>query len=105
MTKTIPFSAACERNKDVILETIRPVLQHVKSVLEIGSGTGQHAVHFASALPHLVWQTSDQNEHLNGLRAKLKTAKIIVLSSMMLCLPPTPCILCLGTLCERSLKV
>jgi len=76
MTKTIPFSAACERNKDVILETIRPVLQHVKSVLEIGSGTGQHAVHFASALPHLVWQTSDQNEHLNGLRAQLETAKI-----------------------------
>ncbi|WP_251358729.1 DUF938 domain-containing protein [Kangiella sp. TOML190] len=53
------YSEACERNKEPILEVIKPYLSHSKKVLEIGSGTGQHAVHFAAALPHLTWQTSD----------------------------------------------
>lgn len=52
-------SEACERNKDPILSTIKPYLSYSKSVLEIGSGTGQHAVYFSGALPHLTWQTSD----------------------------------------------
>ena len=54
-----PFSAACERNKDPILKILKEVLVSVQTVLEIGSGTGQHAVHFASALPFISWQTSD----------------------------------------------
>ncbi|WP_194868345.1 DUF938 domain-containing protein [Pseudoalteromonas sp. PPB1] len=54
-----PFSQACENNKRPILEKIRPCLTEVASVLEIGSGTGQHAAFFASALPHLIWQCSD----------------------------------------------
>ncbi len=74
MTKTIPFSAACERNKDVILEAVEPVLRSVVSVLEVGSGTGQHAVHFAEAMPHLIWQTSDQTEYLDGVRMQLEMA-------------------------------
>jgi cyclopropane fatty-acyl-phospholipid synthase-like methyltransferase len=45
-------------------------------VLEIGSGTGQHAVHFAAALPFLVWQTSDVAENLPGIRAWLDEAKL-----------------------------
>ena len=53
------FSDACERNKDPILTTLREVLTTTRTVLEIGSGTGQHAVHFASALPYITWQTSD----------------------------------------------
>lgn len=52
-------SEACERNKDPILSTIKPYLSYSKSVLEIGSGTGQHAVYFGGALSHLTWQTSD----------------------------------------------
>lgn len=58
------FSEACERNKNPILNAIKPYLEYSKSVLEIGSGTGQHAAYFASALPHLTWQTSDlRNNH------------------------------------------
>ena len=64
-----PFAAACERNREPILEVLRTVFADRRRVLEIGSGTGQHAVHFASAMPHLEWQTSERAEHLDGIRA------------------------------------
>ncbi|MEM7359982.1 MAG: DUF938 domain-containing protein [Pseudomonadota bacterium] len=67
----IPFSQACERNKDAILDVIRPHLVEAKTVLEVGSGTGQHAVYFARNLPHLSWQTSDQKIYLEGVAAQL----------------------------------
>ena len=63
-----PFSESCEQNKDVILDTIKPILLPCKSVLEIGSGTGQHAVFFVQQMPHLQWYTSDQLEALNGIQ-------------------------------------
>jgi len=72
----LPFSAACERNKDAILSVIKAPLSIAGSVLEIGSGTGQHAIHFAHAFPQLIWQTSDQNYYLEGIRAQLDNAKL-----------------------------
>ena len=57
MTK--PFSQACENNKQPILDKLLPLLTDKASLLEVGSGTGQHAIHFANALPHITWQTSD----------------------------------------------
>jgi len=72
----LPFSAACERNKDVILETLSPYLADVNIVLEIGSGTAQHAVHFARAQSHLVWQTSDQTQYIDGIVSQLKYAEL-----------------------------
>lgn len=57
MTK--PFSQACENNKQPILDILTRVFAAQKQVLEIGSGTGQHAVYFAKNLPFLTWQTSD----------------------------------------------
>ena len=57
MTK--PFSQACENNKKPILEVLTRVFETQQQVLEIGSGTGQHAVYFAKNLPLLTWQTSD----------------------------------------------
>jgi len=80
MSLTIPFSQACERNKDVILSVIKHYLADGDSVLEVGSGTGQHALYFASALPNLSWQMSDQFEYLDGLEAQLlntPTANVI----------------------------
>ena len=69
-----PWSAACERNRDPILAVLRERFAGCKRVLEIGSGTGQHAVHFAAALPHLTWQTSDVPAHLPGIRMWLDEA-------------------------------
>ncbi len=63
-----PYSDACARNQDSILEVLRGAFAGRRRVLEIGSGTGQHAVHFAAALPQLTWQTSDRAENLPGIR-------------------------------------
>jgi hypothetical protein len=63
-----PFSEASERNRGPILAVLKRVLSDRRRVLEIGSGTGQHAAYFAAALPHLVWQASDVAEHLPGIR-------------------------------------
>ena len=64
-----PFAPPCERNKNFILEKLRPILANEKNVLEIGSGTGQHAVHFAKHMPHLIWQPSDLEVALSGIQA------------------------------------
>ena len=69
-----PFSPSCERNRDPVLEVLRAHFAPARNVLEIGSGTGQHAVHFAAAMPWLHWQCSDRAEHLPGIRAWLGEA-------------------------------
>jgi len=76
MAIEIPFSAPCERNKNDILEAIEPHLRDRDVVLEIGTGTAQHAVHFATQLPQLIWQTSDQASYLNCIRAQLDNAQL-----------------------------
>lgn len=58
-----PFSQACENNKAPIFDLLAPLLQSKTHLLEIGSGTGQHAAWFAPKLPHLIWQTSDLIEN------------------------------------------
>jgi len=63
-----PFSQACENNKQPILDVLQRVFKDCKTVLEIGSGTGQHAAFFAEHLPHLYWQTSDLKENHAGIR-------------------------------------
>ena len=63
-----PFSEACERNRAPILEVLKRAFANSRRVLEIGSGTGQHAAYFAPELPHLIWQASDVAEHLPGIR-------------------------------------
>jgi len=71
-----PYSAACERNREPILQVLRAHFADRHRVLEIGSGTGQHAVFFAAALPHLSWQASDVAEHLPGIRLWLDEAHL-----------------------------
>ena len=68
----LPFSAACERNKDPILEVLRVRFADRAQVLEIGSGTGQHAVHFARALAHLTWHPTEQLAYLADLTERVK---------------------------------
>ena len=64
-----PFSQACENNKTPILETLQQAFANSKKILEIGSGTGQHAVHIAPQLLHLQWHTSDLPENHPGINA------------------------------------
>jgi SAM-dependent methyltransferase len=71
-----PFSQACENNKRPILAVLRTAFASVDSVLEIGSGTGQHAVFFAAEMPWLRWQPSDCAENLPGIRAWCRDAAL-----------------------------
>lgn len=68
----LPFAPSAERNKDAILAGLRPHLARCRRVLEIGSGTGQHAVHMSAALPQLVWQCSELPGTVSGLAARLE---------------------------------
>lgn len=70
MTK--PFAESSVQNRTPIFSVIEPLLMDCQSLLEIGSGTGQHAVYFAKELPHLIWQTSDVDENHDGIRQWIK---------------------------------
>ena len=76
MKEQKPFSQACENNKAAILEVLQSELAVCKRVLEVGSGTGQHAVYFARHLPHLSWQTSDQAQYHAGIQQWLVESKL-----------------------------
>ena len=69
-----PFSPSSARNRDPILAVLRSIFADRRRVLEIGSGTGQHAAYFADALPHLIWQSSDVVENHPGIAAWLADA-------------------------------
>jgi SAM-dependent methyltransferase len=70
-------SPAVARNRDPILAVLRRVLPAQGTVLEIASGTGEHAVHFAAGLPHLVWQPTDQDaEALRSILAYQAAARL-----------------------------
>ena len=71
---TGPFNPAAERNKVPILVAIAPYLTHASTVLELGAGSGQHALYFASQLPHLRWQATEQPGNLTGLMLNLTSA-------------------------------
>ena len=73
MMEDRPFSPACERNKQVILEQLYDILpaEKARTLLEIGSGTGQHAVFFAQHLQHITWLTADLPERHQGIMSWL----------------------------------
>ena len=71
-----PFAESCERNRDPILAVLQRHFGGVRRVLEVASGTGQHAVHFAAAMPWLRWQASDHPDHLPGMRQWLDEAAL-----------------------------
>ena len=66
-----PYSESCEQNRAPILAVLKRHLDGVEALLEIGSGTGQHAVYFAPEFPHISWHTSDRQENHPGIQAWL----------------------------------
>lgn len=71
-----PFAEYAARNAAPILEILKREFRDASSVIEIGSGTGQHAVVFAATLDHLRWQTSDLDENHAGIRAWIESAQL-----------------------------
>ncbi|HMT92799.1 DUF938 domain-containing protein [uncultured Thiothrix sp.] len=71
-----PYAASCDENREPILVVLNDLLHDYQSLLEIGSGTGQHAVYFGEQFPRLTWQTSDQLEYHAGIKAWLQDAKL-----------------------------
>ena len=63
-----PYSQSSENNKEPILGVLKNAFKNASFVLEIGSGTGQHAVYFAAGLPHLVWQPTDLPDNIPGIK-------------------------------------
>lgn len=76
----LPFSAATERNKQPILTVLRALWPAPQRVLEIGSGTGQHAVYFAEKLPHLGWIPSETPARMATLKPRLEQASLVNIS-------------------------
>jgi SAM-dependent methyltransferase len=74
--KKKPFSQPSENNKDHILLVLKDAFQDANTILEIGSGTGQHAVHFAENLPHIIWQPSDLEIDLYGIKLWIDEARL-----------------------------
>ena len=72
MSSELPFSQASDNNKAPILEVLRVRLAHSQVVLEVGSGTGQHAVFFGEQFPEVRWQPSDTGEYLEILKLRLQ---------------------------------
>ena len=71
-----PHAPSCDRNQGPILDVLKACFSDRKQVLEVGSGTGQHAVFFAAAMPWLTWQTADMAENLPGIRMWLEEARL-----------------------------
>ncbi|HEY1034269.1 MAG TPA: DUF938 domain-containing protein [Pseudoxanthomonas sp.] len=76
MSADKPFTPSCERNQGPILEVLQRHFGDTRCVLEVGSGTGQHAVHFAAAMPDVSWQASDRADHLPGIALWLDEAAL-----------------------------
>ena len=71
-----PYSPAVDRNKGPIFEVLKEYLMDGNNLLEIGSGTGQHAVFFAEKFPGLTWVTTDVRENLAGIKEWINEANL-----------------------------
>ena len=70
----LPFSQACENNKEPILKVLKEYISDQESLLEIAGGTGQHGEFFAKSFPNLLWQTSDLPGAVADLNLRISEA-------------------------------
>lgn len=104
----LPFSQACENNKAPILTLLQQAFANCSQVLEVGSGTGQHAVHFAANLPHLCWQASDQPIYLAALAERIRRAALPNLPMPLvidICTDPAPAQASAGVFTANTLHI
>jgi SAM-dependent methyltransferase len=100
------YAEACERNRAPILDVLREIFAERGSVLEIGSGTGQHAAAFAAALPHLCWQPTDVPANLPSIEAwradavapNLMPARVLDLSDPSWPIAQADYVVCINTI-------
>ena len=71
-----PYAESCEENAAPILKVLNQKLPTSGELLEIGSGTGQHAVKFAKALPDIIWHTSDMSDMHHGIQLWIDEARL-----------------------------
>lgn len=76
MKKNKPYASSCDENKFFILQELKNIFFDSKIILEIGSGTGQHAVFFGKYLPHARWLTSDVKENHAGILQWISEANV-----------------------------
>jgi len=69
-----PVCQPCLRNQEPICKCLAEHFVEKGKVLELASGTGQHCVYFAQHLPHLIWQSSELADNLDGIRAWISEA-------------------------------
>lgn len=72
----LPFSQACENNKQSILAILQTAFRNCSNILEIGTGTAQHAAFFAEQMPWLIWHCSDQADYIDGINARCEQAQL-----------------------------
>jgi hypothetical protein len=104
----LPFSQACENNKAPILTVLQQAFADCSNVLEVGSGTGQHAVHFAEQLAHLRWQASDQPVYLPALTERIRRAALANLPAPLqldICIDPSPATAADGLFTANTLHI
>jgi cyclopropane fatty-acyl-phospholipid synthase-like methyltransferase len=83
-------SPACERNKEVIAEQLLQAFAPCKRVLEVGSGSGQHILHFAKQMPAINWQPMDFGDYIEGLQYNLQNCADNILEPLTLVLDNVP---------------
>ena len=108
MDSDLPFSQACENNKAPILTVLQQAFAGCSQVLEVGSGTGQHALHFAKHLPYLNWQASDQSVYLVALAERISRAALPNLPKPLqldICADPAPAIAADGLFTANTLHI
>ena len=70
-----PFAESCEQNKQPILEVLKEIFNNPGNLLEIGSGTGQHAVYFSEHLSQLSWQPTEMEDQIVGIKLWMQDAQ------------------------------
>ncbi len=76
MSPSKPYAESSEQNREPIFNVLQAWFADRSAVLEVGSGTGQHAVYFAEKMPHLTWHCSDREENHAGIHLWLQEAAL-----------------------------